>query len=132
MSLKGPYLAADLSELRMIGTVDLPMLAYVYEEMSSNIAGANEDASAFAVPGASGNDQVGIAWTALRNRLESILDKTSEALSAAGNTILYIAQQYEDADQDAKASLERVWANGVPMDKLGPTEIIPPAQTAAQ
>jgi hypothetical protein len=132
MSLKGPYLAADLSELMMIGTVDLPTLAYVYAEMGRRLAVSNEDGPAFAVAGASGSDQVGVAWTALRDRLEGILSGTSQALSAAGDTILYIAQQYENTDQDAKASLQSVWANGVPRDKLGPSEILPPARQAAQ
>ncbi|MGI5238576.1 hypothetical protein [Dactylosporangium sp. CA-139066] len=113
MSLKGHDLAVDLSQLRMIGTVDLPLMAYVYASLNNLVVDSADDAVAFAQP-AVASDQAGPVWTELRNVLQNALGNTSTVLDEAGHTILRIADLYAETDGAAAQELNSVWAGGTP------------------
>jgi hypothetical protein len=55
MARTGKDLAVDLSQLMVIGRIDLPWLACIYAEMTHAIADSADDNSAFAAPGFRGS-----------------------------------------------------------------------------
>ena len=129
MSLKGSQLAADLSQLKLIGVVDLPTLAYIYAEMNNVVADTANDADAFAQPSSVSN-QVGPIWTAVRDRLQNILGNTATALDDAGRAVLHIVDAYAATDAEAAQALDKIWIDGPPEAMLVPAELLPPGPPA--
>ncbi|MFG2039122.1 hypothetical protein [Dactylosporangium sp. NPDC048998] len=129
MSLKGHDLAVDLSRLRMIGTVDLPLMAYVYASLNNLVADSANDAAAFAQPVVA-SDQAGPIWTELRNLLQNALGNTSAVLDETGHTILRIADLYAETDAAAAQELNNVWAGGPPAQLFVSGELLVPGPPA--
>ena len=126
MAKTGWQLAADLSQLKVVATVDLPMLGFNYAELNRAVAGtAEQETEAFVQPiGSGGMDQVFGEWTSLRDQLQNILGRTANVLQATGQVLAHIVDVYAATDRDAARSLESVWRNGPP--QLDPTEQVPP------
>ncbi|BCY13193.1 hypothetical protein [Actinoplanes sp. L3-i22] len=114
MTETGWRLAADLSELRMVGQVDLPALSYTYSALNNMIDDtAGADAAAFSWS-AGGWSQAYEPWAELRNSFQELLGKTSENMDIAGGAVLRIVDHYAAADDEAAAALRSAWQNGPP------------------
>lgn len=126
MHLAGDRLAADLSELRMIGEIDLPELAYTYATLNNAVASTSvNDSAAFQQPGGgAGMTQLYASWSALRDYLQDNLGATANTLLAARQAIRHIVEAYANADATAKKRLLAEWRNGPPSWK--PSEKAPP------
>lgn len=113
MAPSGWQFAAELSELRIIGRVDLPAMAYTFAALNNSINGtAANDNAAFALEGRGGFDQVYRDWAHLRDSLQNLFGATSTNVQAAADVVLQIVDAYASTDQAAKQSLESAWANG--------------------
>jgi hypothetical protein len=129
MSLHGHQLAADLSQLRIIGTIDLPALGYTYSRVNNAIAGtAVIDVDAFGQPGGGGGmSQAYPAWTALRDDLQNHFGQAAADMHAAATVMLHIVDAYIAADTLARDSLAAAWQDGGPPDgALDSNEKVPP------
>jgi hypothetical protein len=105
--------AAELSELRIIGKVDLPAMAYTFAALNNSInATAANDNAAFALEGRGGYDQVCRDWSALRDSLQNLFGGTSTNVQTAADVMLQIVDAYASTDEAAKQSLESAWGNG--------------------
>jgi hypothetical protein len=124
MAKKGWELAVDLSQLRLVGEVDLPMMVYTYSALNNKVAGtADQDSAAFQARGGGGGfDQVAGEWTALRDRFQNILGRTANAMDAAGQAVVHIVAAYVASDTGARDSLASAWRDGPPGD---PNEKVP-------
>jgi hypothetical protein len=112
MALEGWQFAAELSQLRVVGRVDLPALGYTYTAMNQAVDGTrSQEQAAFAAPGGSTSVAYGI-WSSVRDDLQNILGQTANAMHAAGVTIEHIVDAYATADTSAAASLKTAWDNG--------------------
>jgi hypothetical protein len=106
---------AELSALRLIGEVDLPMLAYTYAVCNNNVAGtASSDPAAFTPRENGGNNDVGAEWTALRDRLQNILGHTSNTLTQTAQVIMHIMRTYEATDAESARYVADAWGDGAP------------------
>ncbi len=114
MSETGWRLAAELSDLRMIGQVDLPAISYTYSALNNMVDDtAGNDAAAFSWS-AGGWSQAYGPWAELRNAYQEILGKMSENMDLAGGAVLRIVDRYAATDDEAAASLRSAWANTTP------------------
>jgi hypothetical protein len=115
MAPTGWQFAAELSELRIIGKVDLPAMAYTFAALNNRVDGtAVHDHNAFAWEGRGGFDQVYIPWSTLRNSLQNLLGGTSTNIQTAADVVLHVVNAYADSDTDARHSLDAAWSNGTP------------------
>ncbi len=115
MSLSGYQLAADLSELKMIGAVDLPQLEHTYFTLNRAVANtADRDEVAFQQPDG-GMCQVRGPWSSLRDDLALVLGMVANNLDTAGAVMLHIVEAYAASDAAAATSLEQAWRNGPPI-----------------
>ena len=115
--------AAELSQLRTVGRVDLPALGWTYASMNNAVdATAGREAAAFPAPaGAAAASQA--AWSALRDDLQNILGRTGANLQDAGVVIEHIVDAYAETDHAARDSLDAAWQPGaVPPGLLGTEE----------
>jgi hypothetical protein len=110
--MEGWQFAAELSQLRIVGRVDLPALSSTFAAMNRAVDGtAGGETAAFQAPG--GGTAAGHAvWAALRDDFQNILGNTAENMLDAGVTIEHVVDAYAATDDDARASLEAAWANG--------------------
>lgn len=112
MALQGWQFAAELSQLRIVGRVDLPELGFTYAAMNNAVAGTQDDEQwAFAAPGGGTAVARGV-WSSLRDDLQNLLGQTANAMHAAGTTIEHIVDAYAAADTEAGNALNSAWANG--------------------
>jgi hypothetical protein len=121
---KGYQLAADLSNLKVVGDVDLPMLAFTYAVLNNSVASTTDyQAEAFASPGG-GTDQAFEGWTWLRDQLQNVLGETAYTLDITGQVVSHIVDAYRATDTTAAQDLDNVlWKDGPP---LSPSEKQPP------
>ncbi|WP_433361089.1 hypothetical protein ACQPZX_27865 [Actinoplanes sp. CA-142083] len=119
--MEGWQFAAELSQLRVVGRVDLTALSTTYAKMNNAVdSTADGEAAAFQAPGG-GVAASQAAWTGLRDDLQNILGNTSTAFLEAGVVIEHIVDAYIATDEGARDSLTAAWANGQPPD-LQPLE----------
>ena len=119
---------AELSALRLIGEVDLPMLAYTYAVCNNRVAGtATTDYTVFTPREGGGNDQVGADWKALRDTLQNILGRTSTTLTHTGQVMVHIVRSYAATDTESARDLADSWSDGPPGRE---TEVAPAAPPA--
>jgi hypothetical protein len=112
MAESGWQFAADLSELRTVGAVDLPSMAYTFAALNNVVNKTNSaDSSAFAWS-SGGMSQAYSPWSQLRDSLQNLLGKTSQNLEEAGQAVVQIVQTYADSDSAAKQSLQAAWRDG--------------------
>jgi hypothetical protein len=110
----GWRLAADLSELRMVGQVDLPALSYTYSALNNMIDDtAGNDAAAFSYS-AGGWSQAYEPWNRLRNSFQELLGQMSENMDLAAGAVLRIVDHYVAADDEAATALRAAWKDGPP------------------
>ena len=129
MARSGWQFAADLSELRTVGAVDLPAMAYTFAALNNAInATAAHDIAGFSTEGG-GFDQVYPAWSQLRDDLQNIFGKTSTNIQTAGDVVVGIVETYAATDEEAARSLQSVWNDGPPSLQDG--EIPPPGEPPA-
>jgi hypothetical protein len=126
MALTGPQFTADLVQLSLVGSADLPTLAYTYASLNNKVAGTSaSDAGEFQQRGAPGAwDQVAEPWTYLRNRLQEILGKTAQTLETTGQVLVHVVEVYKAADTTVAASFAGAWRDGLPPG-AAPTETVP-------
>ncbi|MFI1989080.1 hypothetical protein [Actinoplanes sp. NPDC020271] len=110
----GWRLAAELSELRMVGQVDLPAISYTYAALNNMIDDtAGNDAAAFSWS-TGGWSQVYEPWNELRSAYQEVLGKMSENIDLAGGALLRIVDHYAATDDEAADALSRSWTNSTP------------------
>jgi hypothetical protein len=115
MTPSGWQFAADLSELRTVGAVDLPALGFTYAKLNNAIdATTGHDTTAFQQRGSAGMDQVFAGWSALRDELQNIFGKTADNIHTTGAVILHIVEAYASTDAEARRSLDAAWQSGPP------------------
>lgn len=120
--------AADLSELRTIGVVDLPAMAYTFATLNNTIDGTTaHDNDGFGTE--TGLDQVYPEWSALRDSLQNLFGKTSQNIQVAGDVVVHIVDAYAASDDGARRDLENAWKNGPPSLQDG--EKPPPGEPPA-
>ncbi|GIE84609.1 hypothetical protein [Actinoplanes regularis] len=108
----GWELAADLSELKIVGSIDLPTIGYTYATMNQAINGtAAYDRAAFETPGG-GIAATQAVWSALRSDLQTILGRTANNMQQAAAVITNAVAAYAEYDQAAGQSLYEAWSNG--------------------
>jgi hypothetical protein len=110
--MEGWQFAAELSQLRVVGRVDLPALSSTYASMNHAVnSTASGEAAAFQAPGGvTAGSHAG--WSALRDDLQNILGRTATSLLDAGVVIEHIVDAYVATDDAARTSLESAWASG--------------------
>jgi hypothetical protein len=107
----GKDLGADLYELWLAGTDNLPSVAAEYGRAASDVTATD---SAYAVmwrPSRFGGDNYGpvyYSWTALRDELQSILGDTAGNLTLTGEALVLAANQYAKTDSAAAAEMKRL------------------------
>jgi hypothetical protein len=112
MALQGWQFAAELSDLRTVGRVDLPAIGYTYAAMNHAVASTQDgEESAFAAPGG-GTTAAHAAWASLRDDLQNFLGRTAQTMHAAGVTVEHIVDAYAATDAGAAASLHSAWDQG--------------------
>jgi hypothetical protein len=112
--MEGWQFAAELSQLRIVGRVDLPALSFTFAAMNRAVdSTAAGETAAFQAPG--GGTAVSHAvWAALRDDFQNVLGDTAMNVLDAGVTIEHIVDAYLATDEAARTSLEAAWANGQP------------------
>jgi hypothetical protein len=127
---EGWQFVADLSELKVVGSVDLPAMAYTFAALNNIIDGtAGHDNDAFGCEGPGGLDQVYPEWSQLRDSLQNIFGKTATNIQIAGGIVLHVVEAYAAADVKAKWSLDSIWKGGRPSLQEG--ENSPPGEPPA-
>ena len=112
MGTGGWLFAAELSQLRVIGTVDLPALGFTYASMNRAVEGTKvQEGGAFQGPGL-GTAKLYTVWFTLRNDLQDVFGRTAENMHSAAGTMLHIVQAYADTDEEAARSLSAAWSDG--------------------
>src|SRR4051812_8880285 len=112
MAMEGWEFAAELSQLRIVGRVDLPALGSTFAAMNRAVAGtAAGETAAFQAPGG-GTAASHAVWSALRDEFQNVLGATATNMVDAGITIEHVVDAYATTDDTARASLEAAWANG--------------------
>jgi hypothetical protein len=110
----GWEMAADLSELKIVGSVDLPTIGYTYATMNQAINGtAAYDRAAFETPGG-GIASTRAAWSALRDDLQTVLGRTANNMQQAAAVMMNAVEAYAEHDRAAGQSLREAWRNGQP------------------
>ncbi|MEU8236405.1 hypothetical protein AB0C12_43010 [Actinoplanes sp. NPDC048967] len=110
--MEGWQFAAELSQLRIVGRVDLPALSSTFAAMNRAVdSTAGGETSAFQAPGG-GSAASHAVWTALRDDFQNVLGNTATNILDAGVTIEHIVDAYLTTDEAARTSLEAAWANG--------------------
>lgn len=110
--MEGWEFAAELSQLRIVGRVDLPALSSTFAAMNRAVAGtAAGETAAFQAPGG-GTAASHAVWAALRDDFQNVLGTTSLNILDAGVTVEHVVEAYLATDEAARTSLEAAWANG--------------------
>jgi hypothetical protein len=110
--MEGWQFAAELSQLRIVGRVDLPALSATYAAMNRAVDGtAGGEAAAFQAPGG-GVAASRAVWSALRDDFQNVLGTTATNVLDAAVTIEHIVDAYIAADDQARASLQAAWSDG--------------------
>jgi hypothetical protein len=114
MAESGWKFAADLSDLRMVGAVDLPAMAYTFAALN-NVVDKTEagDSNGFQWQ-SGGMSQVFGSWAELRDSLQNLLGQTSQNLEVAAQAVLQIVETYAATDASARDSLNAAWNDGPP------------------
>jgi hypothetical protein len=121
MASSGHELGADLIQIKMIGTVDLPALGHTYTTIGSAIASTASDSGAFARQG--GPNLIAGPWTALRDQLLGIFAGTADNLQATSAVMIHIVEAYAATDSAAANTVAGAWRDGQPSpDQLLPSE----------
>jgi hypothetical protein len=107
---------ADINDLLIIGRMDLPLLATTYAEVNNAVAStAGSQTAAFQVSVGGPASLIAALWQDLRDDLQNILGHSAENLFSAAQTVVHIAETYEQTDTDAgRAILEAAWDSGNP------------------
>jgi hypothetical protein len=110
--MAGWQFAAELSQLRIVGRVDLPALSSTFAAMNRAVDSTTSgEAAAFQAPGG-GTAASHAVWAALRDEFQNVLGTTAMNLLEAGVTVEHVVDAYAATDDAARASLEAAWANG--------------------
>jgi hypothetical protein len=111
-----PGFAIKLSQLLAVGRLYLPYLADSYATMNNKVAAtADYDASAFPpLPSTEPTNPVRGPWTELRDRLQNYLGQGSRNFTAAGESIVYIANTYAATDATTEHEVRQAWSGGAP------------------
>jgi hypothetical protein len=114
MAESGWKFAADLSDLRMVGAVDLPAMAFTFAALN-NVVDKTEaaDDAGFAWQ-SGGMSQAFSPWAQLRDSLQNLLGQTSQNLETTAQAVLQIVETYAATDAEAAASLNAAWNGGPP------------------
>ncbi|GAB2617959.1 hypothetical protein Aab01nite_31520 [Paractinoplanes abujensis] len=107
--MQGWQFAAELSQLRIVGRVDLPAMSATFAAMNRAVdSTADGETAAFQAPGG-GIAPSHAAWSALRDDFQNVLGTTAGNLLDAGSTIEHIVDAYALTDEGAPTSLEKAW-----------------------
>jgi hypothetical protein len=110
--------AAELNQLRAVGKVTLPHLAWTYATLNNRVAEtAGYDNAAFAAcPATAGwaQDRLHGSWTSLRDRLQDILARSAQTFDAAADAMVELAAVHEATDAHAAAEVRAAWRDGAP------------------
>ncbi|MEU4219694.1 hypothetical protein [Actinoplanes sp. NPDC026623] len=110
--MEGWQFAAELSQLRIVGRVDLPALSSTFAAMNRAVdSTAAGEAAAFQAPGG-GTAATHAVWAALRDDFQNVLGNTATGILNAGVAIEHVVDAYVATDEAARTSLESAWANG--------------------
>jgi hypothetical protein len=124
MTVTSLQLAADLTDLKFVATVDVPMLAYTFARLNAILYNSRfEDLFAFDQSDPS-VDPVGPAWQGMRDDLQDILGNTARVLDDVSAALLHVVDAYAASDHQAGDILTQVWRNGPP--ELATGEALPP------
>jgi len=111
VAVSGWEFGADLSELKKVGSVDLPSMSYTFASLNSMVNGTEgSDKNAFEWVGV-GSSQAYQPWAELRDSLQNFLGKTAQNLEAAASAIDQIVQTY--AASPNRVSLARCIASSM-------------------
>jgi hypothetical protein len=114
MAESGWKFAADLSDLRMVGAVDLPAMAFTFAALNNAVDKTEAgDSDGFAWQ-SGGMSQAFGPWAELRDSLQNLLGQTSQNLEVAAQAVLQIVETYAATDAEAAASLNAAWNGGPP------------------
>jgi hypothetical protein len=114
VAVSGWEFGADLSELKKVGSVDLPSMSYTFASLNSMVNGTEgSDKNAFDWVGG-GSSQAYQPWAELRDSLQNFLGRTAQNLEAAAGAIDQIVQTYAASDTGAASALNSAWAGGPP------------------
>ncbi|GAA2845498.1 hypothetical protein Acy02nite_46960 [Actinoplanes cyaneus] len=118
-------LTADINELYIIGRMSLPMMGNIYGKVNNAVAAtADSEQPAFTVTAGGPPSQITSLWQSLRDDLQNILGHSAENLFSAGQTVIHIADLFEQTDTDSgKALLQSYWAGGTPPSTAGQEHI---------
>ena len=130
MSVTEQQFTSDLNELRIIGKMDLPMLALIHAKVNNAVASTSGvDSAAFETSAGGPSSRITDIWRDLRDELQTILGRSAKNLETAGHTICHIADTYAIADGFARDALRSAWRDGTPpLTAAGehiPTEQLP-------
>jgi hypothetical protein len=129
MAESGWRFAADLSDLRTVGAVDLPAIAYTFAALNNVVdATAGEDRNGFGWE-SGGMSQAYQPWAQLRDSLQNLLGQTSQNLELAAAAVVTIVETYAASDDEAARSLQAAWNSGPP--PLLDGEHVPPGPPPA-
>jgi hypothetical protein len=93
MGLSGYQLGADLSELMIIGKVDLPALGATYAGLNHAVDGtADQDSTAFSMPGGGGMSLAYRGWSDLRYELRNIFGTTANNIQVAATVMIHVVE----------------------------------------
>ncbi|WIM98602.1 hypothetical protein ACTOB_002206 [Actinoplanes oblitus] len=123
---------ADINDLYIIGRMDLPTLGITYGRVNNAVAAtADSDRAAFEVTAGGPPSQITTLWQNLRDDLQDLLGHSAENLFSAGQTVIHIAEAYEQTDTESgKAILKASWVDGTPPGTTG-REHVPVEQPPA-
>lgn len=112
MVASGWEFAADLSDLKTVGVVDLPAMAYTFAALNNVVDRTiGNDSNGFAWE-SGGMSQVYAPWSQLRDDLQNLLGQTSQNIQAAAAAIVQIVDAYASTDAAAADSLNAAWDSG--------------------
>jgi hypothetical protein len=114
MAESGWKFAADLSDLRMVGAIDMPSMGYTFAALNNVVDQTQSgDNNAFGWQ-SGGMSQAFGPWSQLRDSLQNLLGQTAQNLETAAQAVLQIVEAYAVTDTEARDSLNAAWGNGPP------------------
>lgn len=110
--MEGWQFAAELSQLRVVGRVDLPAMSATYARMNQAVDSTTAgEPAAFQAPGG-GVAASRAVWAELRDDLQNIFGNTATAMLEMGVVMEQVVDAYIATDEAARTSLNAAWANG--------------------
>ncbi|BCY13240.1 hypothetical protein [Actinoplanes sp. L3-i22] len=111
---------ANINDLLIIGRMDLLLMATTYGKVNNAVAlTAGSQAAAFQVSADGPASLITALWQELRDDLQNVLGHSAENLFSAAQTVVHIAEVYEQTDTESgQAILKAAWDSGNPSGTL--------------